>query len=190
MMKKLLALVPTFSLAPALAMAHDGTHGLGFAVGLAHPLGGLDHVLAMVAVGLWAAMVGGRALWALPVAFVGAMVLGGVLGASAVMLPGTEPMILSSIVILGVLAALALRLPMGAALAVVAVFGLFHGHAHGAEGPAEGLALYAVGFAFSTMALHAAGLALGLALNAVSARSVVRVLGAGTAVAGLSLALV
>lgn len=171
---------------PAAVFAHDG-HGAGFLSGLAHPLGGADHLLAMLAVGLWAAMLGGRALWALPCAFVGAMLAGGVLGLAGLPLPGVEPMILASVILLGVAGALALRLPLGWAALGVAVFGLFHGHAHGAEGPDSGLALYAAGFALATMGLHLAGLAVGLGLNRVAASRSLRVLGAGTALGGLSM---
>lgn len=173
-------------LSPTLALAH-GTHDLGtFAHGAAHPLGGLDHVLAMLAVGLLAAQTGGRALWAMPLAFVGAMLAGGALGFVGITLPAVEPMILASIVILGVLAALATRLPLTATLPMIAVFGLAHGWAHGAEGPATGMALYAAGFALATAALHAAGIAMGRSLSALTTRS----LGGAAAVAGLALALV
>lgn len=171
---------------PGAVLAHEG-HGAGFLSGLAHPVGGADHLLAMVAVGLWAAVLGGRALWALPVAFVAAMLVGGALGFAGMALPGVEPMILASVVVLGVAGALALRLPAWAAALGVAVFGLFHGHAHGAEGPETGLALYALGFAVATMGLHLAGLAAGLGLQALAARGVLRVLGVGTALGGLSL---
>lgn len=180
-------------LLPQMALAHAGDHHLSpFQSGLGHPLGGTDHVLAMLAVGLWAAMLGGRALWALPVAFVGALLAGGVLGALGLPLVGVQPMILASIVLLGVAAALALKLSPAWAALIVAVFGLFHGHAHGAEGPEAGLALYALGFALSTAALHGAGLVLGLGLNLALSRGLAqwisRAIGAGTAVAGLALA--
>lgn len=190
-MRKLLLTVGAVAVLPQMALAHAGHYdSSAFLSGLTHPLGGADHVLAMVAVGLWAAVTGGRALWALPVAFVGAMLAGGGMGAMGINLPGVEPMILASIVLTGVLAALAWRAPLSVGVAVVAVFGLFHGHAHGTEGPASGLLTYAAGFALATMALHFAGLGLGVALNALSARMVTRAFGAGTAVAGLTLALV
>lgn len=171
---------------PAAVLAHEG-HGSGFLSGLGHPVGGMDHLLAMLAVGLWAAMLGGRALWALPLAFVGAMLAGGMLGLAGLPLPGVEPMILASVVLLGVAAALALRLPPGWAALAVAAFGLFHGHAHGAEGPETGLALYAAGFALATMGLHLVGLAIGLALNRLAGSGTLRLLGVGTALGGLSL---
>ena len=189
-MRKLLLTVGAVAVLPQMALAHAGHHdSSAFLSGLMHPLGGADHVLAMVAVGLWAAVTGGRALWALPVAFVGAMLAGGGMGAMGIGLPGVEPMILASIVLTGVLAALAWRAPLAVGVAVVAVFGLFHGHAHGTEGPASGLLTYAAGFALATMALHLAGLGFGVALNALSARMVTRAFGAGTAFAGLALAM-
>lgn len=174
--------------APATVWAHEGGHAAGFVTGLAHPVGGTDHLLAMIAVGVWASMLGGRALWALPGAFVAAMLAGGVAGFVGLPIPGVEPMILASVVLLGVAAALALRLSPVWAAAGVAMFGLFHGHAHGAEAGAAGFAAYALGFALSTMGLHLAGLALGFALNSGPARHLLRVLGVGTALAGLSLA--
>jgi len=189
-MRKLLLTMGAIAVLPQVALAHVGDHGgSSFISGVMHPMGGADHVLAMVAVGLWAAVTGGRALWALPLAFVGAMLAGGGLGAMGIGLPGVEPMILASIVLLGVLAALAWRAPLAVGVGIVAVFGLFHGHAHGTEGPASGLLTYAAGFALATMALHLAGLGLGLGLNALSAHGATRALGAGTAVAGLALAI-
>ncbi|WP_103333108.1 HupE/UreJ family protein [Pseudotabrizicola formosa] len=189
-MKKTVLLSGMVALLPQMALAHVGDHGGSpFLSGMMHPMGGADHVLAMVAVGLWAAVTGGRALLALPLAFVGAMLAGGALGAAGIGMPGVEPMILASIVLLGVLAALAWRAPLAIGAGIVAVFGLVHGHAHGTEGPGAGLMAYGAGFALASMALHLAGLGLGLALNAQSARGATRALGAGTAFAGLALAL-
>ncbi|KRW94920.1 HupE/UreJ family protein [Paracoccus sp. MKU1] len=171
-------------LMPTAAFAHPGHpgHAAPFAEGWMHPLGGMDHVLAMVAVGLWAATAPDRrGLWALPLCFVAAMLAGGALGAAGLPLPAVEPMILASSVILGLAVALALRPSLGFALPVVAVFGLMHGHAHGAEGPASGLAAYAAGFVLATAALHLAGIGLGR-LGAG------RLLGAATAAAGVALA--
>lgn len=132
----------------------------------------------------WRRSLGGRAVWALPVTFVGAMLAGGAMGAGGMGLPVVEPMILASVVILGVLVAMAARLPMGALVPMVAVFGAAHGWAHGAEGPATGLPLYAAGFALATMALHLGGIAFGRLL---SRGLELRVLGGGTALAGLAL---
>lgn len=178
-MKKLIPLL----LMPSAAFAHPGhVEGSPFAAGWMHPIGGADHVLAMVAVGLWAATaIDRRGLWALPLTFMAAMVLGGGLGAMGVTVPAVEPMILASSVLLGLAVALALRPSLGVALPVVAVFGLMHGHAHGVEGPSAGLAAYAAGFVLATGALHLAGIGLGrLGLS--------RWLGAATAAAGVALA--
>jgi urease accessory protein len=179
------ALLPLL-LVPGTAFAHTGHAGdHPFLSGLTHPALGADHLLAMVAVGLWAAVIGGRAMWALPSAFVSAMLLGGMLGSAGAPLPGVEPMILASVVALGALTALALQPGLAAAVAFVALFGLFHGHAHGAEGPATGLDGYAAGFVLTTMALHLVGVMLGrLAQGALP-----RVIGALTAAAGVALAM-
>ena len=176
-------------LLPQAALAHTGHHDAGqFASGLAHPVGGPDHLLAMLALGLLAAQVGGRALWALPLAFVGSMVAGGLAGVSGLAFPGVvEPMILASVVILGALVAMAARLPLAVLVPGVALFGFAHGWAHGAEGPAQGLAVYAIGFAVATMALHGAGIGIGRLLDR---GALLRTLGGGTAVAGLALAMV
>src|SRR5690606_23329420 len=144
----------------------------------------LDHVLAMLAVGLMAAQAGGRALWALPLTFVGAMLAGGLLGFAGVTLTAMEPLILASIVMLGALIALATRPKLATLVPMVAVFGLAHGWAHGAEGPAQGLALYAAGFALATAGLHLAGILMGRTLTALAIRG----LGGAAAIAGLSLA--
>jgi urease accessory protein len=171
---------------PAPAMAH-GLHDSGtLLAGALHPVAGADHVLAMLAVGLLAAQWAGRALWVLPVAFVAAMLAGGAIGASGLPFPAVEPMILASIIILGVLVALAFRLPLPALVGMVALFGAAHGWAHGAEGPATGAAFYALGFAGATALLHGAGIALGRLLPSLALRG----LGAGAAIAGLALAVV
>lgn len=183
-MKKIL--IPALLL-PSAAFAHAGhIDGNAFLSGLNHPISGADHVLAMLAVGLWAAGLGGRALWALPASFVSAMVVGGALGAFGVALPMVEPMILASIIVLGAAVGLALRLPLPAMLAAVALFGAAHGFAHGAEGPSTGLAIYAFGFGAATMALHLAGIAIGRGVPAL----ILRASGAAVASAGLALALV
>ncbi len=178
-MKKLLA---ALLMMPTVALAHPGhVDGSPFAAGLSHPMGGADHLLAMVAVGLWAASIGGRAVWALPLTFVAAMIAGGALGTAGVDLPLVEPMILASSILIGAAIALALRPGLAATLPVIAVLGVMHGHAHGVEGPAQGLLAYAAGFALATAVLHRAGIALGRL-------PLVRWLGAATAAAGLMLA--
>ena len=143
------------------ASAHVGVGSTSsFAAGFSHPLSGLDHVTVMIAVGLWAALKGGKALWAWPAAFVGVMLVGGGLGMLHVAVPFVEPGILASIVALGLLVALAVDLPVAAGVAIVGVFALFHGHAHGSEVPenANGL-VYMAGFALATASLHGVGIA-------------------------------
>ena len=172
------------ALVPSLAVAHPGHDESGsFISGFAHPLLGADHLLAMVAVGLWAALSGGRALWAYPAAFVVAMLAGGIMGAGGAELPVLEPAILASVVLIGAAAALALRVSLWAALPALALFGLAHGYAHGLEGP--GGAEYALGFVIATMGLHATGIGLAR-LGTATARAV----GGGASMVGVVLALV
>lgn len=156
-----LALATAISALPQAASAHTfGAHDAGFAHGFLHPVGGWDHLLAMVAVGLWAAQRGGRALWALPLAFVGAMVAGGAMGMTGMDLPAVETGILLSVLVFGAAIAFAVAMPLPAAAALVALFGVFHGHAHGAEMPAAAEPmLYAMGFVLATALLHAGGIA-------------------------------
>jgi len=182
-----------FAASPALAHLDPGEHG-SFAAGFTHPLFGTDHVLAMIAVGLWAALLGGRAIWALPTAFVSAMVAGFVLSLAGVPLPFVEPFILASVVILGAVVALALRLPLGLSAALVAAFGVCHGHAHGGEIGLAGEIGYAAGFVLATALLHAAGLLIGYGANVATrndpqwANRIIRGLGVVTALGGLYLA--
>ena len=179
-------------LVPTAASAHTGagpTHGLLH--GLTHPLFGMDHLLAMVAVGLWAAQRGGRAVWALPAAFVATMVVGGVLGAAGVGLPGVEAGILLSVLVLGALVAAAARLPIPTSVAAVALFALFHGHAHGAEMPHSTSGLfYGIGFVVATALLHATGIAVVVALQGARIErhpALVRLAGVSISVAGAAL---
>ncbi len=169
------------ALVPTLAHAHPGhgatTGGIGW--GLAHPFSGLDHILAMIAVGLWAVQLGKRALWILPLSFVCSMAAGAALGMSGVTLPFVEPGILASVIVLGALVAFAKRLPLGASAAVVAVAALFHGQAHGAEIPANAPGLLtAVGFILATTLLHTLGVALGLSLRHTAQQRAIRTAGA------------
>ncbi len=159
-----LAALPTLALLPDFAQAHVGAGDVhGFAHGLAHPFGGLDHVCAMIAVGVWAAQTGGRTTWAAPLAFMSAMALGGALGLAAVPLPLVETGVLMSLLVLGALIAAAVRLSLPASVAIVSVFALFHGYAHGAEMPHDVSAFgYALGFVLATSLLHASGIAAGL----------------------------
>ncbi len=184
---KTLSVAAAAMLVAAPAAAHTGAAaGAGLAHGFAHPLGGLDHLLAMVTVGVWAAQRGGRAVWALPAAFVGMMLAGGSLGLSGVALPGVEGAVLASVIVLGAVVALAARpgLPLG--LAIVGAFGLFHGQAHGAEMPAAAApALYAAGFVAATALLHAAGVGAALAARR---GLLLRAAGAAVAASGVVLA--
>jgi urease accessory protein len=172
---------------PVAAFAHPGGH-FGFAAGLLHPLGGMDHVLAMVAVGLWASISGGRATWAMPLAFIAAMVVGGIMGAKAVPFPAVEPMILASVILLGIAAALALQPPLVLALAGVSLFAMAHGYAHGAEA-AGGLATFGAGFVLATSGLHLVGFGLGFGLIQLDRRPVARALGLAVATAGVAMAI-
>jgi urease accessory protein len=174
------------------AAAHTyGAHGAGFAQGFLHPFGGIDHLLAMVAVGLWAAQRGGRALWAVPGAFVAMMAVGGIAGAFGVTLPLVELGIALSLIVLGAAVALSIRLPVAAAAALVGLFALFHGHAHGSELPETESALaYGLGFVAATASLHGFGIAIGVLLRRDAGRLLVRLGGAGIAATGLVLAAV
>jgi urease accessory protein len=171
------------------AQAHAGHGAESLGSGFGHPLTGLDHVLAMIAVGLWAVQQGGRRVWLLPLCFVAVMIGGAALGATGVGLPFAEGGIAMSVLVLGALVAGCVRLPAVAGALLVGAFALFHGHAHGAEMPAgAGAVGYATGFLAATALLHAAGLGLGLALQRGStAPRLARTLGAATAVAGLLL---
>jgi urease accessory protein len=174
------------------AHAHTGLdHAFSFASGFKHPLTGLDHMLAMVAVGLWAGLNGGRALWAWPVAFVAVMVLGGLAGMAGVPLAIVESGILASVIVLGLVVLMAARLPVWAGAGLVALFAVLHGHAHGAELPVEGAAAsYFAGFAVATAALHALGLGAAYLATGARGKLIVRGAGALVAVAGVVLAVV
>ncbi|MDB5433168.1 MAG: urease accessory protein [Caulobacter sp.] len=170
------------------ALAHPGhEQAATFAAGLSHPFSGLDHMLAMLSVGLWAAMRGGKAVWAWPLAFVTAMIGGGALGLAGLQLPLVEPAILASVIVLGALTATAVRAPVLAGAALIALFGLAHGFAHGAEAPLGSPALYAIGFVIATAGLHLAGLGAGLGLIRLRHPLVLRLLGAGAALGGLAM---
>ena len=160
----LTTLSAVFVLAPAIALAHTG-HGDtgGLMHGFTHPITGIEHVLAMVAVGMLAAQLGGRALWLAPLGFVGVMAVAGALGMAGIELPFSEVGIALSVVVLGLAVAFRLSLPVLAAVALVGFFALFHGHVHGAEMPAAASAVrYAVGFVGATAMLHAVGVGVGL----------------------------
>lgn len=174
---------------PAAAHLDPASHG-SFAAGFTHPIFGLDHILAMVAVGLWAAMLGGRAMLAVPASFVAMMALGFGLAMVGFGLPLVEPMILASVVVLGLLVGTAARMPLGAGMMLVGLFAVFHGHAHGGEMGAATPFGYLSGFLVGTALLHAAGLGAGFALRHVGLKSELsrRVAGGAIALAGLGIA--
>ena len=188
-MKKMLSIVTLLLLGAGPALAHPG-HGstASFAAGIAHPFGGLDHITVMVAVGLWAALKGGRALWLWPAAFVGVMLVGAAFGMAHVPVPLVEPGILASVVALGLMVALAVDLPVWTGAAIVAVFALLHGHAHGTE-VAETVsgAEYMAGFALATATLHGVGIGFAQLMTRAQLRPLVRIAGAVCVMIGAGL---
>lgn len=157
-----LAAAAAISLFATPAFAHTGFHAGGFAAGLSHPFSGLDHMLVMAGIGVWAAQLGGRNLWLVPSAFLVTMIAGAGLALIGFPLPHVELGIAGSVIATGLLIALGTRLPSGAAAGLVALMALFHGHAHGTELPAMASAWsYAAGFILSTSLLHAIGLGVG-----------------------------
>lgn len=185
MKRLLLTLLLTGAAAsPAFAHLDPVAHG-SLGAGFSHPLTGADHLLAMVAVGLWASLIGGRALWAVPAAFVAAMSVGFLAALGGLGLPFVEPVIAASVVVIGLLAMVALQVPAAVGMAVVGFFALFHGYAHGMElGGASGLSFMA-GFAAATGLLHGAGVALGLGLGGRAGRIAARIAGGLAALGGL-----
>ena len=177
-------LVLALAMAPARAHVQAG-EAAGFFSGFRHPVSGLDHVLAMVSVGLWGAQLGAPALWLLPVVFPMVMAFGGFLGLAGVPLPGVEIAIALSAVLLGLAVAREARPRLAVAAALVGFFAIFHGHAHGTELPAgqSGL-LYSIGFVAATGLLHLTGIAIGLVHRWAWGRVALRVAGALVAIAG------
>jgi len=191
-MKRLLPVTLALSFVPTVVHAHPAGASLTGAVhGFTHPLFGWDHLLAMLAVGLWAAQRGGRSIWVLPATFVGVMIAGGVLGTAGISLPGVETGILASVLVLGAFIAAAARFSLPVSATIVAVFALSHGHAHGAEMPTSVSGLsYGAGFVAATALLHAAGvLAVTSAESRLSARTpaLLRLAGATIALAAVFL---
>jgi urease accessory protein len=152
--------------ASSAAFAHTGHNVSGLAAGLIHPFSGLDHLLAMVAVGLWAAQGGGRKVWLLPATFMTMLAVGADIAMQWQSLPLVEPGIAASVLALGLLIALSLQFPVALSMAITALFGLLHGYAHGLELPASAAPLeYALGFLAATATLHLSGIAAGLAMR-------------------------
>ncbi len=170
------------------AFAHTGVAFFGesgFAAGFVHPLFGLDHLLAMLGVGIWAAQLGGRAVWAVPGAFVSVMIAGAVLALAGAPLPMVEFGIGGSVLVMGALIALGARMPLPAAMGLVGLFALFHGHAHGTELPGFAPpAAYGAGFVLATALLHAAGCGIAWLLRAQANRLPFRIGGAAMAAIG------
>ena len=186
-MKRRAALLPVLLIAlPAFAHVEEGQAG-GLLAGLKHPISGLDHVLAMIAVGLWGAQLGAPAMWLLPVTFPMVMAFGGFLGLVGVPLPGIEAGIALSAILLGAAVAMEARPPLGAAAALVGFFAVFHGHAHGTELlPGQSGLLYSIGFVIATGCLHGVGIVLGLMHRWPAGRVALRAAGAAVAAAGLA----
>lgn len=194
MLKRLSLTVTAFGLTalPAFAHLNPEEHG-SFMAGVSHPFFGADHILAMIAVGIWASQISvsqndRKALLIVPSAFVGTMAIGFLMAVYGVELPFVEPAILASVIGLGLLVAMAAKLPTAAAAAIVGLFALFHGHAHGGELGSAGAFQFGIGFMIATAILHVSGIALGLGI-ARFGNIAARAAGALTALAGLSLVL-
>ena len=185
---RILAILLT--LVPTAAFAHTGAgYAHGFADGLVHPLGGLDHILAMVTVGVLAWQLGGRAIWLLPASFLALMVVGGVLALAGGSLPWVEVGIAASVIVFGIMITLGTKAPLALAMGIVGLFAVFHGHAHGTEMPitASGAA-YGLGFVLATALLHAAGIALGYLIGRISHEQLAyRLAGCGVVLAGVGI---
>lgn len=173
------------------ALAHEAgaAAGAGFVAGFRHPFSGIDHVLAMLAVGMWGAQLGPPAIWALPVAFPVVMAFGGVAGILGIPFPPVEVGIALSVVVLGGAIALDRRPPLAMAMTVVAFFALFHGYAHGTELPQQsGAVAYSAGFVVATGLIHVTGILIGFVSEIRHGMIVLRTGGAAIALAGLYLA--
>lgn len=181
------ATIVVLVLLASTAGAHsESGQAAGFFTGLMHPISGLDHVLAMVAVGLWGAQLGAPAIWLLPVTFPLVMAFGGLLGLLGVPLPGVEVGIAASAILLGAAVMTEKKFPLVAAAALVGAFAIFHGHAHGTElPPGESGLLYSLGFVVATGGLHATGIAIGAIHRWPAGRIALRVAGGGVGLAGL-----
>jgi urease accessory protein len=188
---RVLAAALALALLPSGALAHTGGEatGTGFLTGFLHPLGGLDHVLAMLAVGMWGAQLGNPAIWALPVAFPMVMAFGGVMGILGVPLPAIEIGIILSVMVLGSMIALDGRPPLWGAALIVAFFAVFHGYAHGTELPGKTSAVaYSAGFVVATGLIHITGIGIGFVTRLPHGAGILRVGGSAIALVGLLLA--
>jgi urease accessory protein len=179
-------------LTPTAALAHTGIGGTsGFMHGVMHPLGGLDHQLAMIFVGLFAYQLGGRALWLIPLTFVSLIAVGGFLGVTGVPIAFVEVCIALSVIVLGLFVAFAVKAPLVVAMAVVGLFAIVHGHAHGSEMPLDAAGIeYGTGFMLATAVLHAVGIAIGFLIRTTAKiydRSIYRAVGGLASIAGVAL---
>jgi urease accessory protein len=182
----------SIALLPTVALAHTGVGDtVGFSHGFIHPLAGIDHVLAMMMVGVFAWQLGGRALWLVPITFVLVMAIGGVLGVTGIGVPFIEIGIALSVIVLGAGVAFRVKAPMAIAMAVVGLFAIFHGHAHGSEMPENAAGMtYGLGFMIATALLHLGGIGLGFLIGRIGDKRgpvFVRAAGAAAAVAGLAI---
>jgi urease accessory protein len=195
MASKLIKSLPAAAMAvltPIVAFAHTGVgETSGFVHGFGHPISGLDHILAMLMVGVFAWQLGGRALWLVPMTFVVVMAVGGTLGIAGVGVPFVEIGIALSVVVFGAIVAFDVKAPTAAAMGVVGLFAIFHGHAHGAEVPEDaGGVAYAAGFMIATALLHLAGISAGFLIGKAGEHYgsvVVRLAGGLATVAGVAL---
>ena len=189
-MKTKIGLVLLLLALPSVVQAHEVGNSGGFMSGLSHPVLGLDHLLAMISVGILSAQMGGRAVWTVPSAFVGVMLVGGLMGIYGIPLFSVELGIALSVMVLGIAIAADKRLPMLFAMIAVGFFALFHGHAHGTEMPElADPALYALGFIIGTALIHIVGVGIGLISKTVSfGPQLLRYVGAGIAGIGFHIA--
>jgi urease accessory protein len=170
------------------ALAHTGVgHIHSFATGLAHPLSGADHILAMVAVGLWGVLAGGRAIWIWPLAFVATMLAGFLAVALGLQMPFVESAVSSSIILLGLCVVLAIKAPVRVGAVIAGLFAFFHGHAHGTEATTASVIPYVAGFVLATAWIHSAGIGLGLVAEGLIGKLAVRVMGGLTVLSGVVL---
>lgn len=185
-MKPIRSVWPLLLSVPAPAFAHTGLHpGGSFFAGLLHPLSGVDHLLVMFSVGVWAVLVMPRRVWQPAALFVGCLAAGAWLGLHGVPLPATETGIAASVLVMGLLLMVWTRIPASPGLAMIALFAVFHGHAHGLEMPSGGApAAYAAGFMLATAGLHLAGISLGALAVHWRAQWLLRGAGLATGVTG------
>ncbi len=187
---KMLKIVLFLIVTQVSLMAHTGVGDTsGFIHGFSHPIGGLDHMLAMVAVGLWASQLGGKSLYAVPMAFVGMMLVGGIIAFLNISLPYIETAILTSVIVLGSMIAFGVKANFLISSLIVGSFAIFHGYAHGAEMPVEaGSLAYSAGFVLATSILHIIGILIGLSLAKLQTSNFTRIGGGVIATSGLLLA--